>query len=43
MAYGHWTNSVEHRKYFEYQNLKGKNVNKLWLKLYNMSTNTRLV
>ena len=30
-------------KCVEYQNSKGKNVNQLWLKLSNMSTNTRLV
>ena len=42
-TYGHWMNSVEHRKYVEYQKWKGKNVNKLWQKLSNMSINTRLV
>ena len=36
-------NSVEHRKSVEYQELKDKNVNKLWQKLSNMSINTRLV
>ena len=40
---GHWMNSVEHRKYVEYQKSKVKNVNKLLLKLSNVSINTKLV
>ena len=42
-AWGHWMNSVEHPKYVQYQKSKGKNVNKLWPELSNMSINTRLV
>ena len=42
-AQEHWMNSAEHGKYAEYQKSKGKNVNKLWQKLSNMSLNTRLV
>ena len=40
---GHWMNSVEHRKYVEYQKSKGKNVNRPWQKLSNITINTRLI
>ena len=40
---GHSMDLVKYKKSVEYQQSKGKNVNKQWKKISNMSINTRLV